>query len=114
MASENSLTGLPFGIVNLAPALEMNESYDLVCVGISGYWAGEGGSPRLEDSPPFTDFRQAVEWAKKRGSIIYIRASIHGPLYSAGDREEKGVTSIPFQIDEAESEYQSDFGRVVG
>jgi hypothetical protein len=114
MASENPLASSPLGIVHLAPALEMNESSDVICVGISGYWAGEGGTPFLENSPAFTDFRQAVEWAKKRGSIIYIRASIHGPLYSAGDREEEGVTSFPLQMDEAESEYQSDLGRVVG
>jgi hypothetical protein len=114
VTSGDALPGSPLGIVHLSPALEANESNDLICVGISGYWAGGGGSPFLENSPPFTDFREAVEWAKQRGSVIYIRASFHGPLYSAGDREEEGVTSIPFHLDEAESEYQSDLGRVVG
>jgi hypothetical protein len=102
------------GIVHLAPTLEMDEGGALVCVGISGYWAGEGGSPHIEDSGIFVDLDEAFDWAKQRGRTVYLRASIGGPMYWYGDRDGDSAGATTLVLDQAAKEYRATLGRVVG
>jgi hypothetical protein len=99
------------GIVHLAPTLEMNESGELICVGISGYWAGEGGSPHIEDSAVFVHLHDALDWANQRGRTVYLRTSIDGPMYWYGDRDGDSGTAIPLVLEEAEKEFRNTLGR---
>lgn len=104
------------GIAHFAPDLEPNDDYEMVCVGISGYWAGENGSPRIENSPSFQDVRSALEWGTSRARTVFIRVSVdEGPTYYYGDRHDGDPeASYPrLNLDDAEACFVEILGRVV-
>ena len=102
----------PIGIAHLAPDLETAENGDLVCVGMSGYWADQE-QHLLENSPHFREFRPAYEWAKERAQTVFVRASVHGPLYWDGVPNPDTIRCVPLVLPHAEIEFERDFGRIV-
>ncbi len=102
------------GIAHFAPLLEPNDDYAMVCVGISGYWAGEDSTPKLEDSPIFDDVHSALEWAEPRARIVLIRVSMNGQTYQFGEPYSDPTTSyLPLDLDKAEAEFEAILGKVV-
>jgi hypothetical protein len=102
----------PIGIAHLAPDLETSEDGELVCVGISGYWADQE-QHLLENSPHFGEFRPAYEWAKQRAQTVFVRASRHGPLYWDGVPNPDTTRCVRLVLAQAEIEFDNDFGRTV-
>ena len=100
------------GIAHLDPDLEAADNGDLVCVGMSGYWADEEHH-LLENSPHFSEFRPAYEWAKERATTVFVRASVHGPLYWDGTPNPDTTGCVPLVVAHAENEFEGDFGRIV-
>lgn len=93
----------------------MDDEGSLTCVGISGYWAGENGTPWIENSPMFQNVRSALEWGESRARIVLIRVSVKdGPTYYSGDPyEDPGTSYLPLNLDDAEESFANILGRIV-
>lgn len=102
------------GLVHLGPEVQPRGFGKYVCIGISGYWAGDGGTPRFEDSPVFSTVADAVEWGIARARVVYLKIAPGGALYRHGTAMEgEAGDSIELNLSDAEREFQSIFGHEV-
>ena len=100
------------GIAHLAPDLEAADNGDLVCVGMSGYWADEEHH-LLENSPHFSEFRPAYEWAKERATTVFVRRLSAWSSLLGWDSQPRYDWMCSAVVAHAENEFEGDFGRIV-